>query len=103
MFSAANGKIKLPPHDTDAAASSTLRCLLNGPFRDLHFNVSDHRLIPVHDVVFLDDIERNVKPLIYRPVLPEALLSTSTPTATSRLKSAESAVNNNNNNYSSDT
>ncbi|XP_034119170.1 uncharacterized protein LOC117578102 [Drosophila albomicans] len=108
MFSAANGKIKLPPHDTDAAASSTLRCLLNGPFRDLHFNVSDHRLIPVHDVVFLDDIERNVKPLIYRPVLPEALLSTSTstptPTATSRLKSAESAVNssnnNNNNNYS---
>ncbi|KAH8414833.1 hypothetical protein KR215_006338, partial [Drosophila sulfurigaster] len=80
--------MQLPPHDTDAAASSTLRCLLNGPFRDLHFNVSDHRLIPVHDVVFLDDIERNVKPLIYRPVLPEALLSTSastpTPTATSR-------------------
>ncbi|KAM8721338.1 hypothetical protein ACLKA7_007242 [Drosophila subpalustris] len=97
MFSAANGKIKLPPHDTDAAASSTLRCLLNGPFRDLHFNVSDHRLIPVHDVVFLDDIERNVKPLIYRPVLPETTL-TAMPTPTSppvivnsRLQPAEAA------------
>ncbi|XP_030567364.1 uncharacterized protein LOC115767273 [Drosophila novamexicana] len=83
MFSAANGKIKLPPHDTDAAASSTLRCRLNIPFRDLHFNVADHRLIPVHDVVFLDDIERNVKPLIYRPVLADTVIVTSTPTPTS--------------------
>ncbi|EDW58169.1 uncharacterized protein Dvir_GJ15390 [Drosophila virilis] len=82
MFSAANGKIKLPPHDTDAAASSTLRCRLNIPFRDLHFNVADHRLIPVHDVVFLDDIERNVKPLIYRPVLADTVIVTSTPTST---------------------
>ncbi|EDW00036.1 GH12639 [Drosophila grimshawi] len=88
MFSAGNGKIKLPPHDTEAAASSTLRCLLNGPFRDLHFNVNDHRLIPVHDVVFLDDIERSVKPLIYRPVLAEATL-TSTSALTSSLKSAD--------------
>ncbi|EDW26471.1 GL12963 [Drosophila persimilis] len=71
MFSAANGKIKLPSEDT-ALVTSPLRCLFNGPFRDLHFNVSgDHRLIPVHDVVFLDDFERNVKPLIYRPVTSE--------------------------------
>ncbi|XP_030386703.1 uncharacterized protein LOC115633401 [Scaptodrosophila lebanonensis] len=72
MFSAANGKIKLPPQET--AASSALRCLLHGgPFRDLHFSVSDNRLIPVHDVVFLDDdIDRNVKPLIYRPVHAES-------------------------------
>ncbi|XP_064538614.1 uncharacterized protein LOC135428497 [Drosophila montana] len=83
MFSATNGKIKLPSHDTDAAASSTLRCLLNVPFRDLHFNVSDHRVIPVHDVVFLDDIERNVKPLIYRPVLADTVIATPTPTPTS--------------------
>ncbi|KAH8387936.1 hypothetical protein KR093_010383, partial [Drosophila rubida] len=89
--------LQLPPHDSDASASSTLRCLLNGPFRDLHFNGSDHRLIPVHDVVFLDDIERNVKPLIYRPVLAETLL----PTPTSRLKSAESADSHNNNNNNS--
>ncbi|XP_033150273.1 uncharacterized protein LOC117134913 [Drosophila busckii] len=80
MFSAANGKIKLPPaDDADVGASSTLRCLLNGPFRDLHFNVSDHRIIPVHDVVFLDDIEQSVKPLIYRPVLSESVTPTPTP------------------------
>ncbi|XP_023176370.2 uncharacterized protein LOC111603128 [Drosophila hydei] len=85
MFSAANGKIKLPPHETDVVASSTLRCLLNGPFRDLHFNVSEHRLIPVHDVVFLDDIERNVKPLIYRPVLADTVISTPTSTSPSTL------------------
>ncbi|KAH8410534.1 hypothetical protein KR222_004717, partial [Zaprionus bogoriensis] len=86
----------MPAHDTDAAASSTLRCLLNGPFRDLHFNVSDHRLIPVHDVVFLDDIEHSVKPLIYRPVLAETPTPTTTATATwtsavTTLKSAEAA------------
>lgn len=84
--------LQLPPHDTDTdavAASSTLRCLLHGPFRDLHFNVSDlHRIIPVHDVVFLDDVECNVKPLIYRPVLAET--PTVTPTAaTPTLKSTE--------------
>lgn len=74
--------LQLPPHETDVVASSPLRCLLHGPFRDLHFNVSDHRLIPVHDVVFLDDVERNVKPLIYRPVLPDAVITTSTETPT---------------------
>ncbi|XP_070075242.1 uncharacterized protein [Drosophila takahashii] len=74
MFSAANGKIKLDPEDA-VLVTSPLRCLLNGPFRDLHFNVSDHRLIPVHDVVFLDDFERNVKPLIYRPVTSEVAAS----------------------------
>ncbi|XP_022211715.2 uncharacterized protein LOC111067011 [Drosophila obscura] len=74
MFSAANGKIKLPSEDT-ALVTSPLRCLFNGPFRDLHFSVSgDHRLIPVHDVVFLDDFEHNVKPLIYRPVTSESVL-----------------------------
>ncbi|XP_070132663.1 uncharacterized protein [Drosophila bipectinata] len=70
MFSAANGKIKLPSEDA-VLVTSPLRCLFNGPFRDLPFNVGDHRLIPVHDVVFLDDFERNVKPLIYRPVTSE--------------------------------
>lgn len=80
--------LQLPAHDTDAdnagsAATSTLRCLLNGPFRDLHFNIADHHhrsIIPVHDVVFIDDIECNVKPLIYRPVLAETLPVTSTST-----------------------
>lgn len=57
--------------------TSPLRCLFNGPFRDLHFNVTDHRIIPVHDVVFLDDFERNVKPLIYRPVTSEVAASAS--------------------------
>ncbi|KAI8036125.1 hypothetical protein M5D96_010985 [Drosophila gunungcola] len=76
MFSAANGKIKLPPEDA-VLVTSPLRCLLNGPFRDLHFNVSDHRIIPVHDVVFLDDFERNVKPLIYRPVTSEVAVADS--------------------------
>ncbi|XP_023037199.1 uncharacterized protein LOC111519649 [Drosophila willistoni] len=73
MFSASNGKIKLPPPDAHAV-TSPLRCLFNGPFRDLHFNATDNRLIPVHDVVFLDDFEHNVKPLIYRPVPSEASL-----------------------------
>lgn len=46
----------------------TLRCLLNGPFKDLHFSVSDHRIAPVHDVVFLDEPDNStVTPLIYRP------------------------------------
>ncbi|EDX02207.1 uncharacterized protein Dyak_GE15808 [Drosophila yakuba] len=74
MFSATNGKIKLPPEDA-VLVTSPLRCLFNGPFRDLHFNVTDHRIIPVHDVVFLDDFERNVKPLIYRPVTSEVAAS----------------------------
>ncbi|XP_050744568.1 uncharacterized protein LOC127011525 isoform X2 [Drosophila biarmipes] len=74
MFSAANGKIKLDPDDAELA-TSPLRCLLNGPFRDLHFHAGDHRLIPVHDVVFLDDFEHAVKPLIYRPVTSEVAAS----------------------------
>ncbi|KNC25245.1 hypothetical protein FF38_10265, partial [Lucilia cuprina] len=57
-------KVKLP----DESNTPTLRCLLNGPFKDLHFNVTDHRITPVHDVVFLDDVDNpTVTPLIYRP------------------------------------
>ncbi|KAH8300832.1 hypothetical protein KR018_012594, partial [Drosophila ironensis] len=60
------------PSEEAVLVTSPLRCLFQGPFRDLPFNVGgDHRLIPVHDVVFLDDFERNVKPLIYRPVTSE--------------------------------
>lgn len=59
------------PSEDAVLVTSPLRCLFTGPFRDLPFNVGDHRLIPVHDVVFLDDFERNVKPLIYRPVTSE--------------------------------
>lgn len=90
--------LQLPAHDTDAdnndSATSTLRCLLNGPFRDLHFNIADHhhRIIPVHDVVFIDDIESNVKPLIYRPVLAETLTVASTTTTTLKLAEAVAAT-----------
>jgi len=70
--------LQLDPDDAELV-TSPLRCLLNGPFRDLHFNVSDHRLIPVHDVVFLDDFEHNVKPLIYRPVTSEVAASAPAP------------------------
>ncbi|KAH8345151.1 hypothetical protein KR059_006936, partial [Drosophila kikkawai] len=69
--------LQLPSEDS-VLVTSPLRCLFNGPFRDLHFNVSDHRIIPVHDVVFLDDFERNVKPLIYRPVTSEVAANADT-------------------------
>ncbi|XP_026838503.1 eye-specific diacylglycerol kinase isoform X16 [Drosophila erecta] len=88
MFSATNGKIKLPPEDA-VLVTSPLRCLFNGPFRDLHFNVTDHRIIPVHDVVFLDDFERNVKPLIYRPVTSEVAASASVKVDVEEAASAE--------------
>ncbi|XP_036344612.1 uncharacterized protein LOC118753845, partial [Rhagoletis pomonella] len=70
MFSATNTKIKLP---SDATAP-TLRCLLNGPFRELHFAATDHRITPVHDIVFLDEVDPAITPLNYRPIAtsPEA-------------------------------
>ncbi|XP_075155372.1 uncharacterized protein LOC142228747 isoform X2 [Haematobia irritans] len=73
MFSSSTSlnkvKVKLPSdHSTP-----TLRCLLNGPFRDLHFTVTDHRITPVHDVVFLDEVDNpNVTPLIYRPKIGDS-------------------------------
>ncbi|XP_037931849.1 uncharacterized protein LOC119666639 [Teleopsis dalmanni] len=64
MFSTTNAKVKLPNE-----SAPTLRCLLQGSFREFHFTSTDHRITPVHDIVFLDEVDNcSVKPLIYRPV-----------------------------------
>ncbi|XP_020713942.1 uncharacterized protein LOC110117940 [Ceratitis capitata] len=73
MFSTTNTKIKLP---SDSAVPS-LRCLLNGSFRDLNFVNTDHRITPVHDVVFLDEVDPTIKPLNYRPIITSSLTVTS--------------------------
>ncbi|XP_053948404.1 uncharacterized protein LOC128856955 isoform X2 [Anastrepha ludens] len=72
MFSTTNTKNKLP---SDSIAP-TLGCLLNGPFRDLHFTGTDHRVTPLHDIVFLDEGDPAITPLNYRPIA-------TSPTATS--------------------
>ncbi|XP_073831688.1 uncharacterized protein [Musca autumnalis] len=75
MFSSSSSSLhkhKVKTKIPSESATPTLRCILNGPFRDLHFTVTDHRITPVHDVVFLDEVDNpSVKPLIYRPKFPE--------------------------------
>nr|XP_014102509.2 uncharacterized protein LOC106627053 isoform X1 [Bactrocera oleae] len=70
MFSTSNTKIKLPSDST----APTLRCLLNGP---LNLTNAEHRITPVHDVVFLDEVDPDIIPLNYRPIptSPEATSS----------------------------
>ncbi|XP_065366139.1 uncharacterized protein LOC135959065 [Calliphora vicina] len=68
MFSSSSTSNKIKVKLPEEPNTPTLRCLLNGPFKDLHFTVSEHRITPVHDVVFLDDVDNpTVTPLIYRP------------------------------------